>query len=213
MRANSNRAGSGHHSNATTAGEMSFGTGPVSPSSLSNDNKFGRRNSQSDGRAQDAERSKELLQRATPSQFLFINESSVRPRRQHRQAVRSHVMQRFHTSRREKNNLAPKKHQLQQRRNSNSHTNPSPSVSRDTLSPTNQYIASEPTLDSELPINDWYFKPSLALYSDELSKCSTQGLHEASLGAFIPTSRLYNLANHWSFDTCMYIDPLLRMLH
>jgi hypothetical protein len=213
MRANSNRAGSGHHSNATTAGEMSFGTGPVSPSSLSNGNQFGRRYSQSDGPAQDAERSKELLQLATPSQFLFINESSVRPRRQHRQAVRSHVMQRFHTSRREKNHLAPKKYRLQQRRDSYSHTNPSPCASRDILSPTGQSIASEPSPGAELPSNDWPFNPSSALYSDELSKCSTQGSLEASLRALTPTSRLYNLANQWYFDTCMYIDPPLTVLH
>jgi hypothetical protein len=112
-------------------------------------------------------------------------------------------MQRFHTSRREKNNLAPKQHRLQQRRESNSLTNPSPSTSRNTLSPASRSAASEHTLDSELPTNDWPFNTSSFLFSDELSRSPTQQSHEAPVGALIPTSRLYDMSNQRPFHTSM----------
>jgi hypothetical protein len=78
MRANSNRAGSGHHSNASVVGETSLGTGSVNPGSLSVGNQFSRRNSQSDGPVQDAERS--LPQLVTQPQFL--SSTSLRSNRE-----------------------------------------------------------------------------------------------------------------------------------
>jgi hypothetical protein len=188
----------------TDLGE-SFSPGPHN---LGNDQSL-RRISQNDGQDQDGERSKALPQLANnPLHLLFINESSLRPKEQHRQAIRSHVMHRFHTNRKEKNSLVPKKYRLQQKGNSSWHTIPTSSISRDglvagTLSPVTCPTSNDYTLDMEKTGSHSSPRPSLALYGGGTFRSSSTPSCVPPTGPCRPSSGLCDILNQWSFDTSM----------
>lgn len=195
---------------ATSTRPRSKSSESVTPRPLGlRDSQFVRRKSEYGGQHEDGEGSRAIPQPTNnPPQLLFINESSLQPKKQHRQAIRSHVMHRFHTNRREKNNQAPKTYRLQQKGNSDWQTTPTPSVSRDALaagtpSPVDHSPSSEQTPDTEQTGNDSPPSTTLALYSGEQFKNSSQPSPVAPIGSLYPTTRLYDISNQWSFDASM----------
>jgi hypothetical protein len=192
-----------------SVGETDFGTGSVSPGPFGfGRNSSTRTDSQNNRPYQESNGPRDITELASIPQFLFINESPPRPKTQHRHAVRSHVMHRFHTYHREKNNLVPIKHRLQQKINYNSHKIPTPTARGDVVvartPPLWSYSpSSEHTPDTELTGNDSSPSTGTAFYSGDSVRDSSQQSRAGPVAPIFPTSRLFNLSTELFLDTSM----------